>query len=255
MSKKDVASDAVAAALAGIIAITPVPAGSTANSVPDALNQTTPITEMASINRSPMTFPPGVELPADINPGQATTQPAQQQPIRYMDLTSRADGWGASQLAAAQASRNNKVVIISYLDSTTTRALYDAAVPFTQAPTNLPIVGLIRAPAAPSNVTATPNPLGFDVFFNGSAIPAMERPDPRFTRTDQLSAFMRGIHRNYFAVTAATINTPDTRIAANTSGSGKSSSGSGTGSATGSAGGKSGGASGDLASINFNPEF
>jgi hypothetical protein len=48
-------------------------------------------------------------------------------------------------------------------------------------------------------VSVTPNPLGFDVFFNGSVIPAMEKPDPRFTRTDQLSAFMRGIHRNYFA--------------------------------------------------------
>lgn len=136
------------------------------------------------------------------SPGQST-QPAQAQPIRYMDLTSRQDGWGASQLAATQASRNNKVVIISYLDPQTTRALYDAALPFTQSPTNLPIVGLIRSPAAPQSVTVTPNPLGFDIFFNGSVIPPMEKPDPRFTRTDQLSAFMRGIHRNYFAAATA----------------------------------------------------
>lgn len=126
-------------------------------------------------------------------------------PIRYLDMTARTDGWGASQLAAAQASKNSKVVIISYLDPQTTRALYDAAVPFTRSPTNLPIVGLIRSPAAPPNVTTTPNLLGFDVFFNGSTTPP-PKPDSRFTRTDELATAMRVIHRTYFAATPAQDN-------------------------------------------------
>jgi len=244
MSIKDKASDAAALALAGIIAITPVPAGSTANSVPDALNQTTPITEMASIKRSPMILPPGVELPADINPGQAT-QPAQQG-IRYVDVTQRQDGWGVAIATAVQASRNNKVVIVSYLDPQNTRALYDAAVPFTQSPTNMPIVGLIRSPAAPADVTSTPNPQGFDVFYNGVMVPPVPQSDPRFTRTDELTIAMRVLHRNYFSRTA-TLNS-DTRVAVNTGGGGKSSTG------TGSAGGSAGGST-DVASVTFNPDF
>ncbi|MBK9585649.1 MAG: hypothetical protein KA099_01685 [Alphaproteobacteria bacterium] len=252
MSKKDKASDAVALALAGVLTVTSVPAGSTANSMPDTLNHPAPITEMASINRSPtMTLPPGVELPADsINPGQST-QPAQAQPIRYLDVTKDTQqGWALAQTTAASASRNNRVVIISYLDPPTTRALYDAAVPFTQPPTNLPVVGLIRSPSAPPSVSVTPNPLGFDVFFNGSVIPPMEKPDPRFTRTDQLSAFMRGIHRNHFAAATASVS-PDTRLAVNMATGGKSSGGSGSATGSGSAGGKSG----DLAAVNFNPDF
>ncbi len=249
MSKKE-ASDAVALALAGMIAITPVPAGSTGTFAPDTLNHPNPVTELASINRSPMTLPPGVELPADIVPGQST-QPAQQQGIRYLDVTKDSQqGWALAQATATQASRNNKVVIISYLDSTTTRALYDAAVPFTQAPTNLPIVGLIRSPGAPSTVTETANPLGFDIFFNGSIFPRDTNPSKNFSRIDHLSATIRSIQRNYFAT--ASVASTDTRLAVNTSGGGKSSSGSGSGSGTGSAGGKSGGATGDLA---FNPEF
>ncbi len=255
MSKKDKASDAVALALAGVLTVTSVPAGSTANSMPDTLYHPAPITEMASINRSPMTLPPGVELPADsINPGQST-QPAQAQAIRYLDVTKDTQqGWALAQATATQASRNNRVVIISYLDPQTTRALYDAAVPFTQPPTNLPIVGLIRSPAPPSTVKETVNPLGFDIFLNGIPFPRDERPDNRVSRTEHLAATIRVIQRSHFAATASLGS--DTRVAANMVTGGKSSGGSGSSTGSGSAGGKSGGSStGDLASVRFDPDF
>jgi hypothetical protein len=252
MSKKDKASDAVALALAGVLTVTSVPAGSTSNSVPDALNHTAPITEMASINRSPMTLPPGVELPADISPGQST-QPEQAPPIRYMDLTKKADGWDFGQGLAINGSSNRRIVIVSYLDEATTASFLRIAESYRGGTTNLPIFGVLRSPLPPASVSRTPNPLGFDIFFDGTAIPPMERPDPRFTRTDQLSAFMRGIHRNYFAATASLGS--DTRVAANMVTGGKSSGGTGSATGSGSAGGKSGGGTGDLAAVNFNPEF
>lgn len=247
MSIKDKASDAAALALAGIIAMTPVTGNTTANSLPTADADKPVPTELVSINRSPMILPPGVELPADINPGQAATQPSQQA-IRYLDVTQRQDGWGVAIATAVQASRNNKLVIISYLDPQNTRALYDAAVPFTQTPTNLPIVGLIRSPAAPSSVTDTPNPLGFDIFFNGAIRTRNVNPDLTHSRTDHLAAAITVIKERYFAATAASNEPPDTRVAVVTGGGGKSSSG------TGSAGGSAGGTT-DLASVTFNPDF
>lgn len=246
MSIKDKASDAAALALAGIIAMTPVTGNTTANSLPTADADKPVPTELVSINRSPMILPPGVELPADINPGQAATQPSQQA-IRYLDVTRVENGWGVAIATAVGASRNNKVVIVSYLDPQNTRALYDAAVPFTQTPTNMPIVGLIRSPAAPADVTSAPNPQGFDVFYNGVMVPPLPKSDPRFTRTDELTMAMRVLHRNYFATAATTVGA-DTRVAVNSGGGGKSSSG------TGSAGGSAGGTT-DLASVTFNPDF
>lgn len=135
------------------------------------------------------------------SPGQST-QPAQAQAIRYMDLTKRADGWDFGQGLAINGSSNRRIVIVSYLDEATTASFLRIAESYRGGTTNLPIFGVLRSPLPPASVSRTPNPLGFDIFFDGTAIPPMERPDPRFTRTDQLSAFMRGIHRNYFAATA-----------------------------------------------------
>lgn len=132
------------------------------------------------------------------SPGQAATQPSQQA-IRYLDVTRVENGWGVAIATAVGASRNNKVVIVSYLDPQNTRALYDAAVPFTQTPTNMPIVGLIRSPAVPADVTSEPNPQGFEVFFNGVRVPPLPKSDPRFTRTDELTMAIRVLHRTYFA--------------------------------------------------------
>lgn len=134
-------------------------------------------------------------------PAQAVdTAATQAQAIRYIDLTTRADGWGASQLLAMKASMGKGVVIVSYLDPQQTRALYDEAERFMKKSAQPRVVGVIRSPGVPANVTQTAkNPLGFDVFFDGTAIPPMENPDARFTRTDQLDAFLRGIQRNHFA--------------------------------------------------------
>ena len=132
-------------------------------------------------------------------PGQQAPAP----PIRYMDLTARSDGWGAAQLAATKASKDKQVIVVSYLDPQQTRALYDEAARFMAEWKQPRVVGVIRSPAAPANMSATPNPLQFDVFFDGSVIPPMEHPDPRFTRLEQLDAVLRGIHRTYFAATPA----------------------------------------------------
>lgn len=131
--------------------------------------------------------------------GQQATAP----PIRYMDLTARTDGWGAAQLTAAAASKDRNVVVVSYLDPQQTRALYDEAVRFMADGKQPRITGILRSPSAPAHMKATPNPLRFDVFFDGSVIPPMEHPDPRFTRMEQLDAVLRGIHRTYFAATPA----------------------------------------------------
>jgi hypothetical protein len=134
------------------------------------------------------------------SPRVAVAQDGAQAPaIQYLDMTTRADGWAAAQLAATAASRNKGVVVVSYLDPQITRALFDEAVRFMRQSAQPRVVGIIRSPAAPAHITATPNPLQFDVFFDGSVIPPMEHPDPRFTRPDQLNAVLRGIQRNYFA--------------------------------------------------------
>lgn len=129
----------------------------------------------------------------------ADTAALQAQAIRYMDLTTREDGWGTTQLAAAQASRGKQVVIVSYLDPQQTRKLYDAAVRFMQKTAQPRVVGVIRSPGVPANVTQNAkNPLGFDVFFDGSTAPPPVA-DPRFTRTEELEAALRVIHNRYFA--------------------------------------------------------
>jgi hypothetical protein len=153
----------------------------------------------------------GVLLAVLAWPSHLSAQSAQpaagkpQLPIRYLDLTRnkdgsiKEDGWGASQLLAVQASRGRKIVVISYLDPPNTRALYDAAVPYTQPPHNLPIVGFIRSPGVPATMTAdTPNPLGFDIFFNGAMLTRNENPDPDFSRLEHFDAFLRSIERHYF---------------------------------------------------------
>ena len=135
-------------------------------------------------------------------PAQAADMAAAEtQAIKYLDVTTdQAQGWALAQATATSASRGKRVVIISYLDPQQTRALYDEAERFMKKSAQPRVVGVIRSPGVPANVTQTAkNPLGFDVFFDGTVIPPMENPDPRFTRTDQLDAFLRGIQRNYFA--------------------------------------------------------
>ncbi len=142
----------------------------------------------------------GIQLSPMPAQAQATPPAAQAQAIRYLDLTTRDDGWGAAQLAATKASMGKGVVIVSYLEPQQTRALYDTAVRFMEKSAQPRVVGVIRSPGVPANVTQTAkNPLGFDVFFDGTVIPPMENPDSRFTRTDQLGDFLRGIQRNNFA--------------------------------------------------------
>ncbi len=139
-------------------------------------------------------------VPLHTASAQAAAQERQDasQPIRYVDVTRREDGWGLAIATAVQASRNNKIVIVSFLDPQSTRALYDAAIPFIQAPANLPIVGLIRSPAVPADVTSEPNPQGFEIFFNGVRVPPLPKSDPRFTSVDELTMAMRVLHRTYF---------------------------------------------------------
>lgn len=127
-------------------------------------------------------------------------------PIRYLDMTARTDGWGAAQLAATAASKDRNVVVVSYLDPQQTRALYDEAARFMEQWKRPRITGIIRSPAAPAHMKTTPNPLRFDVFFDGTVIPPMQHPDPRFTRMEQLDAVLRGIQRNDFAATPAQDN-------------------------------------------------
>ena len=133
-------------------------------------------------------------------PAQAAdTAAPQAQAIRYMDLTTREDGWGAAQLAATQASRGKVVVIVSYLDPQQTRALYDVAERFMKKSAQPRVVGVIRSPGVPANVTQTAkNTLGFDVFFDGSTLPP-PMADPRFTRTEELETALRVLHKNHFA--------------------------------------------------------
>lgn len=131
-------------------------------------------------------------------PAAAAEQPAQG--IRYLDVTKRPDGWDFGQGLAINGSSKRRIVIVSYLDESATTLLLKVAGSFVKPPDSMPIFGLVRSPSVPASVTQTAkNPLGFDVFFDGTAIPPMENPDPRFTRPDQLDAFLRGIQRNYFS--------------------------------------------------------
>lgn len=237
MSEKSKASTLAALALAGVVAVTaPGPASSQ-----DVQPQTTT--------------------------AQATTQ--QTQGVRFLDFTNRNDGWAASQTAAIIGSRDRKIVIISYSDGPTTRAIYDTAVQFTRPPQALPVFGVVRAPQHPTE----PNPNGFDIYINGVPLGEVPNPDNAYSRTQFFAQLMNNIKRDYFA--AATVgaepigatNTLMAYTAAEKSGGHKSSSGGGasggTGSATGSASGGSSGSgdsaggkdSTEIAAVVFNPDL
>lgn len=130
---------------------------------------------------------------------ETTTIATQPQKIRYLDVTAREDGWGVAVATAVQASRKNKVVIVSYLDPQQTRALYDAAIRFMQKSAQPSVEGVIRSPGVPSRMTETANPLGWDIFFDGAIFARDLKPDARFSREDHLDATLRAISRNHFA--------------------------------------------------------
>lgn len=131
-------------------------------------------------------------------PATAPTQsPAQTQtrPVRFLDTTARRDGWAVAQGLGVSGSKDRKIVVVSYLDPATTRAFYDIAVSFTRTPDTLPIFGVVRAPPHPDS----PNPLGYEVYFNGLPVPTEETPDASFTKQEHLSASIRSIVRAHFS--------------------------------------------------------
>lgn len=129
-------------------------------------------------------------------PAAAQTATPQAQPsIRYLDLTARHDGWAFAQGLAVTGSSERKIVIVSYADPTQTRAFYDLAAGFAQSPQSLPIFGVVRAPPHPTN----PNPLGYEVYFNGLPIPTEAQPDRSFTLQEHLAASLRSIARVHFS--------------------------------------------------------
>jgi hypothetical protein len=116
---------------------------------------------------------------------------AQKLPIRYLDVTARNDGWVVAQTLGVSGSNEQKIVVVSYMDPTMTRTFFDIAVSFTRPPDNLPIFGVVRAPPHPTS----PNPLGYEVYFNGWRIPTEDKPDASFTKPEHLSASIRSIKR------------------------------------------------------------
>lgn len=234
MSETSKASTLAALALAGVVAITaPGPAASQ-------------------------------EVQPQTTTAQATTQ--QTQGVRYLDFSQRNDGWAASQTAAIIGSRERKIVIISYSDGPTTRAIYDTAVNYTRPPQSLPVFGVVRAPQHPTQ----PNPNGFDIYINGVPLGEVPNPDSAYSRTQFFAQLMDNIKRSYFAearADASPIGVTGAVMAYSAgekSGGNKSSSGGGAGSGgTGSAGGSAG--SGDsaaggkgsteIAAVVFNPDL
>lgn len=127
-------------------------------------------------------------------PAQNAAQ-AQNLPIRYLDLTARNDGWAFAQALGVSGSNEQKIVVVSYMDPAMTRTFYDIAVSFTRTPENLPIFGVVRAPPHPTS----PNPLGYEVYFNGLPIPTEDKPDASFTKQEHLSASIRSLKRVHFS--------------------------------------------------------
>lgn len=115
---------------------------------------------------------------------------AQKLPIRYLDLTARRDGWAGAQVLAISGSGERKLVIVSYLDPTMTRAFYDIAVSFTRPPNALPIFGVVRAPQHPTE----PNANGFDIYING--LPLGEIKDEALQRAYSKPELLRGLLEN-----------------------------------------------------------
>lgn len=130
-----------------------------------------------------------------ITPPTQNTAQTQTLPIRFLDTTARRDGWAVAQGLGVSGSKDRKIVIVSYLDPTTTRAFYDIAVSFARTPDNLPIFGVVRAPPHPTS----PNPLGYEVYFNGLPVPTEDKPDASFTKQEHLSASIRSIKRVHFS--------------------------------------------------------
>ncbi|MFZ5593251.1 MAG: hypothetical protein ACOY4D_03115 [Pseudomonadota bacterium] len=119
-------------------------------------------------------------------PTQSAAQ-AQKLPIRYLDLTARNDGWVTAQALGVSGSSERKLVIVSYMDPTTTRAFYDIAVSFTRAPNKLPIFGVVRAPQHPTE----PHVIGFDIYING--LPLGEIKDEILQRAYSKPELLRGL--------------------------------------------------------------
>jgi hypothetical protein len=127
-------------------------------------------------------------------PAAAQTATQQAQELRYLDVTARNDGWAVAQGLGVSGSSERKIVIVSYADPAMTRAFYDLALQFTRPPQNLPIFGVVRAPPHPEN----PNPLRYEVYFNGTPIPTEAQPDRSFTPQEHLAASLRSLARVHF---------------------------------------------------------
>lgn len=127
-------------------------------------------------------------------PAAAQTATQQQPAMRFLDVTARNDGWVLAQSMGVSGSNERKIVVVSYADPAMTRAFYDLALRFTQAPQNLPIFGVVRAPPHPENQ----NPLHYEVYFNGVRIPTEAQPDMSFTPQEHLAASLRSIGRIHF---------------------------------------------------------
>ncbi|MCL4677183.1 MAG: hypothetical protein KJ017_04065 [Alphaproteobacteria bacterium] len=125
-------------------------------------------------------------------PPTQNSEQAQPPPIRYLDFTARNDGWAAAQTASIIGSRERKLVIVSYADPAMTRAFYDTAVSFTQAPNTLPIFGVVRAPQHPTE----PNVNGFDIYINGVPLGEVPNPDNFYTPPQFLRALLEQIQKD-----------------------------------------------------------
>jgi hypothetical protein len=111
-------------------------------------------------------------------------------PIRFLDVTERNDGWVLAQSLGVSGSSEHKIAIISYMDLAMTRAFYDIAVSFTQAPNPLPIFGVVRAAQHPTE----PNQNGFDIYING--VPLGEIKDEVLQRVYSKPALLRALLEN-----------------------------------------------------------
>ncbi|WBX83220.1 hypothetical protein [Sphingosinicella microcystinivorans] len=90
-------------------------------------------------------------------------------------------------------SRDHRIVLISYADPQTTRAIYDLAVSYTKPPHNLPIFGVSRAPQHPTE----PNANGFDIYINGVPLDAVPNPEPRVSNVQHLSQLLKFVAEDY----------------------------------------------------------
>lgn len=127
-------------------------------------------------------------------PATAQTATPTAQELRYLDFTARNDGWIGAQSLAVSGSGERRLVIVSYMDPTTTRAFYDIAVSFTRAPQPLPIFGVVRAPQHPTEPKAN----GFDIYINGLPLGEVENPDNAYTPAQHLEALLNYVRRDFY---------------------------------------------------------